>query len=312
MTIEEATRICRQFYALGNPGEDDRFLFTEAMQYLIEQTHDPRYMMALGGMYYENKDFDLALKYYEMAAEEDELKAFTCLGYIWYYGRTGQRDFEKAFHYYDKARMMGDMIAAYKVADMYRNGYYVQKDPAKSKAILEKLYPRIRKTRNPFDPLPEISTRLARVRTEEGRPEEALQLYLQARKMMVLRLAQHPFFGDVTIMKGLVCDLSRLKPFDAADFDLYDLFDLMRSPAKVRFTYESTVCEVEAVPGETEPAIRFGEKWFRTLQDFMLKAEIDGELLITLYDDLYDYTLVEGPSAADRAPFPPQAGDSNE
>ena len=32
---------------------------------------------------------------------------------------------------------MGDMVAAYKVADMYKNGYYVEKDYEKYKLIIE-------------------------------------------------------------------------------------------------------------------------------------------------------------------------------
>ena len=34
---------------------------------------------------------------------------------------------------------MGDLIAAYKVADMYKNGYYVQQDTEKYKSMIEEL-----------------------------------------------------------------------------------------------------------------------------------------------------------------------------
>ena len=41
--------------------------------------------MYFGGYYYEQKHFDLELKYYEMAASMDHDAAYECLGYIWYY-----------------------------------------------------------------------------------------------------------------------------------------------------------------------------------------------------------------------------------
>ena len=53
-------------------------------------------MMQLGGHYYGIRRFDLALKYYELAANFEILDAYECLGYIWYYGRTGERDYAKA------------------------------------------------------------------------------------------------------------------------------------------------------------------------------------------------------------------------
>lgn len=90
-------------------------------------------MMQLGGHYYGIRRFDLALKYYEMAADFEILDAYECLGYIWYYGRTGERDYEKAFKYFQKAADGGDAIAAYKLADMYKNGYFVEKDYEKYK-----------------------------------------------------------------------------------------------------------------------------------------------------------------------------------
>ena len=69
MTVAEAMQIEMDFYDKQPPAEDDIFAFTEALGLLIEETKNPRYMMGLGGFYYEEKRFDLALKYYEMAAE---------------------------------------------------------------------------------------------------------------------------------------------------------------------------------------------------------------------------------------------------
>lgn len=94
------------------------------MDYLIHEENKPDDMMQLGGWYYECRRFDIALKYYEMASAYDIDAADECLGYIWYYGRTGEKDYGKAFRHYAKSMERGNLVSTYKVADMYRNGYY--------------------------------------------------------------------------------------------------------------------------------------------------------------------------------------------
>ncbi|MBR3637784.1 MAG: hypothetical protein IKN45_07655 [Lachnospiraceae bacterium] len=95
MTVEEARQIVQEFHDTSIYSDEDFFAFTEAMQFLIEEEQRPQDMLYLGGAYYEQKRFDLALKYYEMAASFDYDPAYECLGYIWYYGRTGERDYRK-------------------------------------------------------------------------------------------------------------------------------------------------------------------------------------------------------------------------
>lgn len=293
MTVYEAGKICRDYYNLTNPTDEDKFLFTEALRYLVEETKEPRYMLALGGFYYEERRFDLALKYYEMAAEYDDLNAIVGLGYIWYYGRTGERNFEKAFYYYDKARQAGDPVAAYKVADMYRNGYYVDKDLSKYREIIEDLYPKVKDLQMLGDPVPEVFTRLARIRTEEGKMEEALRLYENARNFLEQRIRVNPFFGNLNIMKWMIEDIYKLKAFDEEDMRLYDLYYALRTPVRVSFVFELERHEVEAVEEDGSVVIRFDDRWYRTVDDFFQKAELGGELLTSRYEELYGFEVVK-------------------
>lgn len=57
MTVIEARRIAREYYDMSNPTEDDRFLFVEAMQFLIRETKNSNAMLDLGSYYYEDKRF---------------------------------------------------------------------------------------------------------------------------------------------------------------------------------------------------------------------------------------------------------------
>lgn len=291
MTIYEARKICQDFYNLTNPTKDDEFIFTEAMKFLIDETKNSDYMVELGGYYYGIRQFDLALKYYELAAEYGNRYATSNLGYIWYYGRTGEKNYEKAFYYFDKARQMGDIIAAYKVADMYKNGYYVDQDYDKYKSIIEDLYPKVKDARRLDDPLPEIFTRLAKIRSEEGKKDEALELYDKARGFLSQRIRYNPFFGNLNIMKWMISDIYKLREFDPDFVELYDLYFILEKPAKVRFVFDEKQHEIESVE-EGGIAIRFDSNWYRDVDDFFKKAELEGELLTMRYEELYDFEVL--------------------
>ena len=294
MTSKEARKIVKEFEELeSHPTEEDFFMFTEAMDFLISTEHKPEDMMYLGGVYYENKDFDLALKYYEMAATFDYDPAYECLGYIWYYGRTGERDFKKAFEYFSKLMDKGDMVATYKVADMYKNGYYVEKNMDTYESLIEELYLRVKSCRNVFDPVPEVYTRLARIRKEQGRKEEAINLYLRAKDYLAQRIRYNAFFGNLNIMKWLIDDLYELMDFDRDFFDFYDMYFLLKSPHKISFIYEDEELVVESLMEGSECVVNFGGKWFHSRDDFFKDAQVDGKKITSLYEDFYGFEVIE-------------------
>ena len=326
MTILEARRICEDFYKLSNPDDEDLFLAAEALDYLIEETKDPGYMLDLGAIYYGEGQFELALKYYEMAAAYDETNAMIGLGYIWYYGRTGTRDYKKAFQYFDRARRRGDQNAAYKVADMYRRGLYVKKDPAKYRRIIEDLYREITRNRkwyiqNPYSKLPEVYLRMGEILAEDGQTKKALKLFETARTVLARRIQDSCFFGDRTIMKELIVRIYELRgrnpgetdsrnpgetggrnPGETGgradsnigdDFELYDLYELLKSPCLIRFIFEGEEHEAEALEEDGVLVIRFDDKWYRTVDDFFAEAQIGTEKLTSLYEELYGFEKVK-------------------
>ena len=87
MTIREAENIVEELEYKSVLTDDEEFMLIEAFNYLIEQTKNSLWMIKLGGYYYGHKDFDLALKYYELADSYGNEWAPEGLGYIWYYGR---------------------------------------------------------------------------------------------------------------------------------------------------------------------------------------------------------------------------------
>lgn len=291
MTVEEARKIAEAFDENHNPSEEDVFMFTEAMNFLIEENHNPRDMMHLGGYYYEIRHFDLALKYYEMAATYDYDPAYECLGYIWYYGRTGERNYEKAFGYFSRLMEKGDPVSTYKIADMYRNGYFVDKDQAKYEQMIETLYPKVKDMNNVFDPVPEVFTRLARIRTSQGRPEDAVNLYLYAKDFLAQRIRYNAFFGNLNIMKWLIDDLYELIEFDEDFFDFFDLYYLLKSPHRISFMYEDGEHKLESLVEGDECVVCFDGKWFHSRDDFFKSGCIGNTKLTAVYNDLYGFEV---------------------
>ena len=249
-------------------------------------------MVELGGYYYEHRNFDLALKYYELAAEYNNLYAISNLGYIWYYGRTGERNYEKAFYYFDRARQMGDLIAAYKVADMYKNGYHVEADYEKYKQIIRELYPKVSRARYLNEPLPEVYTRYARIRKEEGKEKHAIWLLRKAKEFQAQRLKYNAFFGDINIMMWLIDDLYEMKKFDLSNFDLFDCFWLLRNPVTIGFRYEDMNLKISAGEHDGIIAIRWENEIYPSREDFFAKAMLGDTRLMSIYDELYGFEVL--------------------
>lgn len=291
MEKEKAIRKLTELRNKEPKSDEEVFEYTETLAYLIEETKDSDYMVELGGYYYENRIFDKALKYYEMAYTYGNSWVCEGLGYIWYYGRTGEVNYEKAFRYYSEAARNGSIRSKIKVADMYKNGYFVEKDYQKYCQIIEETKRLVDHAYYLNEPLPEVYTRLARIRKEEGREEEAAELYLNAKRFLADRLCVTRFFGDRNIMKWLIEDLYTIIDFDKTDFDLYDLYYLQKKPSNVSFRYETKKYHVGSFDMEDGLAVKFEDIWYRTIDDFFAKATIEGELLTDLYFDLYAFEV---------------------
>lgn len=94
-------------------------------------------MNDLGALYYDgnrgfDQDFAKSVECYKLAAQKGSRQAQENLGYCYYYGRNMPVDYEKAFHCFALGAFDGHLISLYKIGDMYRSGYYVEKDQTES------------------------------------------------------------------------------------------------------------------------------------------------------------------------------------
>ncbi len=292
LTIENAQSIVQTYYDLKNPSEEEDFLFVEALEYLVYETNQSRYMMELGGWYYGRKQFDLAEEYYLRAAELKDIDAYQCLGYIYYYGRVEKPDYKKAYTYYKLASDAGNLIATYKLADMVRNGYYVQKDYNQYASIIKSLYPKIKDATNVFAPLPEIYSRLARIYKKEGKMDKAIELLFYAKDFQAQRLIYNGFFGDLSIMKSIVLDLYQLIEFDFNHVDLFDLYYLLQSPTTLVLCINQEEHLVQSKVENQLVYITMDGKNYENVDEFFSHAKIQNERLSAQYFNT-DYVEVQ-------------------
>lgn len=87
----------------------------------------------LASLYYGGRvggkpDYEQAAKYYEIADRLGYSLATENLAYIYYYGLGTDVDYEKAYLFFSKATLSGRYEAMYKLGDMFRFGYYVEKN----------------------------------------------------------------------------------------------------------------------------------------------------------------------------------------
>ena len=309
MTLSEAQKFIRDFYYSDHPTEEQEFLFEESLKYLIDLYHDPQHMHNLACFYLERKRHDLELKYLEMAAEYDYLPAIEELGYVWYYGQNGEVDYEKAYGYFERGANSDDdvvkMWCGYKLADMYHNGFYVEKDEEKYRAMIEALYARLRNPGrmqsvypNPQGNLPysEVIWRLAKIRVDEGRIDEAKDLLHETRRRLSEEIHSNPgWWGNIDVMDQVVRLEHDIGGVEARP-DLYDICWMIDEECTVAFLYRARRFLIKVVHDEDsgKNVIEFDGKWSKTARDFLEKAAIDGKKLGYLYDLFYSLEVTYG------------------
>ncbi len=297
MTITEALQIEQDYMDITNPTDDQEFLYTEALGFLIEETKNPRYMYDLGWYYCTKKRFDLEIKYLEMAAEYNFGPALEELGYMWYYGQHGEKDYKKAFEFFSRGADIAhdeyprSLWCKYKLADMYRNGYAVEKDEKKYRKIIEDAYEEVKDPQYLNDPFPEIAWRMAGIWITDGKKKQAENLLRKAKRFLAERISVENFWGYIETMGRIIGDLYELKPFDGKTFDFYDLFYLTKKPGKWNFMYNGRKYQIECSNDE-DHAVCFEGKYYRSFADFCQKAVIEKERVTAVYDALYNWEVI--------------------
>ncbi len=233
-----------------------------------------------GDEQYALRHYEEALKFYEAGKEEGDPAAVEGLANIHYYGRTGNPDYAAAFQEYTVAADAGRVGAMVKLSDIYKNGTFVKRDPFRSEQILEEAYEAVRESDDIDAPKPEVCTRLARWRAEEGNREEALRLYREARDVLAERIARSPVFTDLNTMEWLSVEKGTLSRPEEPD--LFDLFFLLGEDGLYEISRGDEVYTVASAGDQ----VVFEDQAYMSPGDFLRHARIGKTLLAQLWKEL--------------------------
>jgi hypothetical protein len=281
-SIESSKKIVESYYEKKTPSEEDDNLFVEALEYLIEKTGELKYATQLGGFYYEQKNFDLALKYYLLGAEANDKYALLGLGYIYYYGRCGEVDYKRAFDYYSRASELGLDEAALRISDMYYKGKGVKKDLGKSKEILYALYEKEKNTDLVYSVFPEVVIRLSSYWIKDNQKKKAYNELLKAKNFVKSRLVYNAFFGEFNNMENIVNRIYECISFDKSKMDIYDLFYYFKKPGKASFKYDNKTYQINSDMDGRFVSIEFEGKWYQEIKEFLMRAIIENKKISAL------------------------------
>ena len=105
-----------------------------AMKYLLMIKNDENGFVTdmLGEIYLEKKDYLIAKKKFEEAAQKGNARAFWFLGYMYYWGEGISINYDKAFKYYSSASSKGYNHANYTLGLCYYYGHGCEEDNDKA------------------------------------------------------------------------------------------------------------------------------------------------------------------------------------
>ena len=176
-----------------------------------------------------------------MELEPDPQTANT-LGYMYYYGRCtdGVPEYDKAFYYFSIGAAGWFYESRYKLADMYRHGYGVAKNPKVVWAIIWELYEeQIKKIRKGDFRcnFADVALRAGNIWKEGincySNYDNALYYYLQAQYAIKMRMLAEDNYGDQKVAAGIEQAIAEILPETSypkpvKTVHLYGLYDLLQ------------------------------------------------------------------------------------
>ncbi len=294
MDRKEANGIIRSLFEKESRtflSNEDKFELKEALRYLSEVEHDGKAMAHLGGIYYEEENYPLAEKYYLASYEAGNKDIASGLGFIYFYGRTGAPNYEKALRYFSESAERGDLEAAMKIADMYRDGLGVKADKDEYERRVRELYEQAQLDDNVFSPVPELAHRLAAIDIEKGNLEEAKSALLKGRLYIVTRIRCSAFWGNFIVARRIEALMDKLGMIDHRMPNFFDLLVLLKKPSEFALIYGGSNYSISSFMDEGKIRVKFNQEPYPSIEDFFRKASIKGRPVYML--EYYgDYSLL--------------------
>ncbi len=261
---------------------DEEKSYLKNLEFLVEETADPKYQALLGRYYYDKKEFELALQYYLIAAEANNQEAVCELAKIYFYGLSGETDYKLALYYYKRAQTMGNDPATIAVSDMYAKGLGTAKDPDEALRILTELYEKTKNSELIYSIYPEAVVRLASYWIKDERIDDALNALKRAKDFIKSRLVYKSSFVDYDLMERIEDKIYKCIKFDKSNMDIYDIIYYFKKEGHVSFTFNNDRYYANGELDNNKIAIEFKGKWYDDVRSFILNGKINNERIASL------------------------------
>lgn len=310
MDVIEAWELLQHYYGNAAPTEEENKAFVDASRFLLrsgeEGTSRDIIVCKLAQYYYENDQFDEARKYLKQMAVASRSTvrsaALQKLGYLWYYGRTGNVDYRRAYECAVHAAKSGKESLKSKCL-LYSLMFKGQGLPKGGHLNFDnfdypllQLFDQVMKSEDDGTfkvPVPEVKLLTARLfQTERlGYDEESAHTLLQdAREYQLqrLRISRDP--DELSLMEEIVKQDTLHKKSDT--IDIYELFR-EEGDVRMHFTYLCDDFEVRLHGGPRAgmAAVEFEGKLYPTVYTFFREAKIEGQKLNFLADKMTNITI---------------------
>lgn len=304
IALDEAWKIVKKYTGKDNLSEEEEYLFADAMDYIVNKSSNDVDIAAynFGSYYMGIERYDCALKYFKMGANLCSGMSCAEIGKIYYYGLTGEVDYEKAYLYLKLADDMHWKNDSYLIADMYRYGQYLEKDYNKYDDMISDLFDLVEEDTNSFHSIPEVFFREAEIILKDEQSEA-----IKAGKAMLFH-AEEVLKDRITCKKDKRTQLRDVKTLrdiqdllyvevigevlvkDIFDLDLvgrYEIADIM--VMEYKGNHYNIMVEKEE---DGNYSICFLEKWYRDMRDFIDYAILDGHVIRALFNELKVVKLI--------------------
>ena len=162
------------------------------------------------------RDLFLEMMKRDSIEDKDKCRYANTLGYIYYYGRCtdGVADYENAFKYFSLGAAAGIFESMYKLSDMYKHGYYVEKNTKATETLVRMVYDKalLRIENEEFEgKFADAALRMGNLcRDGINEDEDEYYYYTLADFAIKKRLEFHQY-GDGKVASGIQKELDRIR-----------------------------------------------------------------------------------------------------
>ena len=293
MTVQEAKQILKTTEYDGVILQGSAFYrVIEALEFIIHEEKDPVAMRKLAEQYTIHDKHELALKYYEMAAMHQDPLAIEELGCMYLHGFGTPQDWNRAYDYFERGYQTDDKYARFRsganLASMYLDESFDRYDKEKGRSLLTELYQMMLEDETLKPAGLDVFEDLADMYMSENQPVPAMDLYYEEYCVQTHLITRCHMPGIQAEMKRLVNKMYQTGRYRRRSYDLYDLYVLLEKHDAVRFNCYDTDYTVEMIEDKEGKIVRFGEKYYRSVEDFMARGTIEGERIEALFYDITD------------------------